>query len=229
MDAGLAQPPSNSRPRRKFKVQRSKYKVQAVTDTELVDAFIREIGKSEDQKLFRQFLPEGVAPEDVAPLLTEPWHEEDPDVSPWAPWRPLRVQTPPDVLKAFYERVPGPLPSLYERLILTCHWGEVDLGEFRLLPNFPPALDGLVSAIQNDAFMFRVLSSHKLVQFGKGPDVDYDPVCFDLNQRSADGDCAIVKADHEEILIHERLRVVGVLASSFRELVRRTIASGNPV
>jgi len=199
-----------------------------MTDDELLDAFVAAIGASNDCPLFRQHLPEGVQPEDVASLLAEQWHEEDDEqISAWAEWRPLRIQTPPAALKAFYERVPGPLPPLYEQLILSCHWGEVDLGEFRLLPNFPPPLDGLARAVQNDPFMFRVLSSHSLVQFGKGPDVDYDPVCFDLNQRSADGDCAIIKADHEEILNHERLRVVGVLASSFRELVHRTVTTGN--
>jgi hypothetical protein len=194
-----------------------------MTDAELLDAFVGEIGKGDDLTLFRQYLPDGVNPEEVAPLLTEPWHEDDEQIGAWAQWRPVRVQTAPDALKSFYERVPGPLPPLYAQLTLSCHWDEVDLGEFRLLPNLPRPLDGLASAIRADSFMFRVLSSHNLVQFGKGPDVDYDPVCFDLNQRSADGDCAIVKADHEEILIHERLRVVGVLASSFRELVYRTI------
>jgi hypothetical protein len=60
-----------------------------------------------------------------------------------------------------------------------------------------------------------------------GPDIDYDPVCFDLNKRSPDGDCAIVKVDHEEALSHERFRIVAVLADSFRELVQQTIASRN--
>jgi hypothetical protein len=197
-----------------------------MTDGELVDAFVARIGRTEGLELSRRFSLRGASPDDVVPLLIEPWHEEEDDeIGAWAEWRPLRVQTPPGALETFYERVPGPLPPLYERLILACHWADVDLGEFRLLPNFPPPLGGLVRAIQDDSFMFRVLSSHGLVQFGMGPDIDYDPVCFDLNQRSADGDCAIVKADHEEILIRERLQVVGVLAPSFRELVRRTIAS----
>jgi hypothetical protein len=200
-----------------------------MTDPELLDALVEEFTRGEPPIIFRQFSLRGATTDDVVPLLTEPWHEEeDEEIGAWAEWRPLRVQTPPGALKTFYERVPGPLPPLYEQLILACHWADVDLGDFRLLPNFPPPLDGLVRAVQANSFMFRVLSSHSLVQFGMGPGLDYDPVCFDLNQRSADGDCAIVKADHEEILIHERLRVVGALAPSFRELARRTITSRNP-
>jgi hypothetical protein len=61
------------------------------------------------------------------------------------------------------------------------------------------------------------------VQFGKGPDFDYDPVCFDLTHRVTDGDCRIVKFDHEEILCNYRLVEVGELAPSFRRLVELVI------
>src|SRR5437867_560976 len=137
-----------------------------MNDAELIEAFVAEFTKRDSLKLFRQFsLPEGVAPEDVAPLLTEPWHEDpDEDVDGWATWRPLRVQTPPDALKTLYEAVQGPLPPLYEQLILTCHWGEVDLDRYRLLPNFPPPLDGLIKVLKADAVLFQVLSSNGFVQ-----------------------------------------------------------------
>jgi hypothetical protein len=198
-----------------------------MNDVALIDAFVAEFPKR-DNRIFREFsLRGGVTAEDVAPLLTEPWQVEE-DVDGGATWQPLRVQTSPDALKTLYEAVPGPLPPLYEQLILTYHWGEVDLDRYRLLPHFPPALDGLIKVLKADAVLFQVLSSNGLVQFGRGPEIDYDPVCFDLSKRSADGDCAIIKADHEDILNHERLRVVGVLAGSFRELVRQTITE-NPV
>ena len=197
-----------------------------MNDVALIDAFVAEFPKR-DNRIFREFsLPGGVTPEDVAPLLTEPWQVIE-DVDGWATWQPLRVQTSPDALKVFYETMLGPLPPLYERLILAWHWGEVDLDTYRLLPNFPPPLDGLIKGIKADAFLFRVLSSNGFVQFGRGPDIDYDPVCFDLNKRSPDGDCAIVKVDHEEALNDERLRIVAVLADSFRDLVQQTMASRN--
>jgi hypothetical protein len=128
-------------------------------------------------------------------------------------------------LKTFYAHVTGPLPPLYELLILSYQWGEVDLETFRLLPSFPPSLQSLVSAMTADTVMFRMLSSNRFAQFGRGPDVDYDPVCFDLNARGSDGDCAIVKLDHEDILIRERIRVVAEVADSFRQLVLQTTAT----
>jgi hypothetical protein len=62
-----------------------------------------------------------------------------------------------------------------------------------------------------------------LIQFGKGPDLDYDPVCFDIKTRKQGGDCRIVKIDHEEILCNNRIKVVAELAPSFYQLVLQTI------
>jgi hypothetical protein len=196
-------------------------------DAGLIEAFVAEFTRDEPLMLFREFsLPGGVQPEDVAPLLAEPWHEDADDIHAWATWRPLRVHTPPEALKAFYDVVPGPLPPLYEQLILAYQWAEVAFARYRLLPNFPPSPDGLIKTFRRDAFMFRVLTSNRFVQFGMGPDVNYDPVCFDLSRRAADRDCAIVQLDHEEILIHERVRIVATVATSFRQLVLETIGEG---
>ena len=138
-------------------------------------------------------------------------------------WRPLAVETSRVTLQGLYQCMPGPLPSLYETLILSYQWAEVDLGRLRLLENLPPALHGLRWAITAEAFLFRVLAQGGFVQFGKGPDYDYDPVCFDLSRRDAEGDCPVVKFDHEEILNRERLVVVEELAPSFRKLMNVTI------
>jgi len=61
------------------------------------------------------------------------------------------------------------------------------------------------------------------VQFGKGPDLDYDPVCFDIKSSNENGEYRIVKIDHEQILCNDRVKLVAELAPTFRELVLRTI------
>lgn len=63
------------------------------------------------------------------------------------------------------------------------------------------------------------------MQFAKGRDHDYDPVCFDISVRTKQGDYRIVKIDHEEILCNDRVKVVEELAPSFEQLVRNTIES----
>ena len=62
------------------------------------------------------------------------------------------------------------------------------------------------------------------IQFGRGPDSDFDPVCFDLKSRKKyNRECKIVKLNHEEILCNNRIKVVSELAASFEQLVRNTI------
>ena len=63
------------------------------------------------------------------------------------------------------------------------------------------------------------------MQFGRGSDVDYDPVCFDMSNPRGD-DYRIVKLDHEEILMEDRLVEVAELAPSFRDLIERVVIEG---
>ena len=65
------------------------------------------------------------------------------------------------------------------------------------------------------------------IQFGKGPDLDYDPVSFDLKSRNKNGDYRFVKIDHEEILRNNHIRLVAELVPSFEHLVRQTIDQAN--
>src|SRR5438128_1350721 len=140
---------------------------------------------------------------DIEPLLVEPW-----DPYGLADWRPHRIETSAAAMDAFHHQVGGPLPPMYDELVQTYAWWMVDLETFRLLPNLPPVPASVGREIVADPVLFRVLSAGGFVQFGRGPDVDYDPVCFDLRNCGADGDCRVVKFDHEDILIRETLSIV---------------------
>lgn len=145
------------------------------------------------------------------------------DDNGWWEWRPVPANLPRETLEEVYRAVPGPLPPLYEQLILSYHWAEVDLGFLTLVANLPPALHGLVAGITSDIALFSTLTPGGFVQFGSGPDMDYDPVCFDVHRREADGDCRIVKFDHEEIICNGRLKEVREIAPTFRRLVELVI------
>jgi hypothetical protein len=185
-----------------------------LSDAELLDRFIDTFGRSDELEISQSAGVDG----DLAPILTGPW-----DADGWARWQPTAVNTPPNALQELYAAVPGPVPPLYESLILSYRWAEVDLGRLRLLASLPPGLGGLVAAVTRDKGLFAELAPRQYFQFGRGPDFDYDPVCFDLNRRLPDGDCPIVKFDHEEILCNWRLVQVAELAPSFRHLVRLVV------
>jgi hypothetical protein len=100
-----------------------------------------------------------------------------------------------------YTKLSRRFPPLYERLVLSYRWAEIDLGAYCLLPNPPgPDLSGLLQQISGDPGIWGSLQPGGYIQFGRGPDIDYDPVCFDLSARKKNSEYEIVKIDHEEIL-----------------------------
>ena len=139
-------------------------------------------------------------------------------------WRPVRQQSSSEMLDSLYAKLPARFPPLYEQLVLTYRWPAVDLGSYRLVGN-PLGTDlfGLLQNMLRDNFLSTFLLKNGYIPFGKGPDIDYDPVCFNLRARKRDGEFAITKLDHEEILCNERIKVVGQLAPSFEQLVLNTI------
>lgn len=130
--------------------------------------------------------------------------------------------TEPAVLAALYSKLPAKFSPPYEKLVLTYRWEEVDFGLLRLLAN-PPLKDlsGLTNEIFKDTGLAESLIPSGFIQFGKGPDVNYDPVCFDIKNRRKDGDYRIVQIDHEGILSNYKIRIVAELAPSFRDLIAK--------
>jgi hypothetical protein len=136
-------------------------------------------------------------------------------------WRPRRVETQPTELEPIYAQLPARFPPLFERLVLSYRWAEVELGSYTLLANPPgDTLDGLLA---RDINLTESLIPAGFMQFAKGPGGDYDPVCFNLRARKKNREFSIVKIDHEEILCNYRVKVVAELAPSFEQLVRDTI------
>ncbi len=66
--------------------------------------------------------------------------------------------------------------------------------------------------------------SFRFIQFGRGPDIDYDPVCFDVSSRKRNREMKVVKIGHEDILCNYRVKVVAELAPSFEALAQDTVA-----
>lgn len=143
-------------------------------------------------------------------------------------WKPTSVDTRPELLEPIYSKLPARFPPLFERLVLSYRWAQIDLQSCRLLANPPgPDLNGLFEQMSRDAILWGSLLRAGYIRFGMGTDVDYDPVCFDISSRKKNRDCRIVKIDHEQILCNDRVKVVGEIAPSFEHLVVRTIDQAN--
>ena len=145
-------------------------------------------------------------------------------------WRPLPSVSDPSCLASLNVKIPTRFPRLYERLLLTYRWAEVDLQVFRLLANpLGSDLSGHFAEISKDRFMWDILVKSGFLRFGKGPDVDYDPICFDFRSRNRTGDFPVVKIDHEEVLCNSSIKIVKRLADGFEDLVRQIIARADRV
>jgi len=52
-------------------------------------------------------------------------------------WSPIKLQTDAYALEPLYAKLPARFPRLYEQLLLSYRWAEVDLQSFTLLANSP--------------------------------------------------------------------------------------------
>ncbi len=143
-------------------------------------------------------------------------------------WRPIKVETESSSLDLIYSTLPRRFPPLFERLVLSYRWAEVDLGPYRLIANPPGSgLDALLHQMSKDPIIWNCLLEAGYMQFGKGPDSDYDPICFDTSARTENDDYKIVKVAHEQILCNNRVEIVAELAPSFEQLMLDTVDRAN--
>jgi hypothetical protein len=192
------------------------------------------IVRAYEHSLLQQFiasfekLNEMVAVENIYPITWE-LAIGDSDQYGCKRWRPIEKATEEDDLDSIYSQLPARFPQLYEQLVLSYRWAEVDLKSFTLLANPPgPGLGRPLYEISKDPTLWIHLRKAGFIQFGKGPDLDYDPVCFDISSRKTKAkDYRIVKIDHEQMLCYERVKIVEELAPSFEALIRATIERAN--
>jgi hypothetical protein len=134
-------------------------------------------------------------------------------------WKPIQVATPKAELSTLYERLHTTFPPLYERLILTWRWLDVWNDQVRFFANPPEAsLNAFAKQVLNDPVFNQHLVGGGYIPFGL--DIEsYDPVCFDTNRRLADGDCMVIRFEHEAMLSFDHIGESWVLYPSCRDMM----------
>jgi hypothetical protein len=130
-------------------------------------------------------------------------------------------------LDGLYLALPARFPELYEQLVLSYRWSTVDLRICRLLPNpVGDSLYALRAAMIGDRAMSDILLPAGFILFAHGPDISYDPVCFDTQATMNDREAyPIVRLDHEEILCGGTIRIVERMAKSFEHFIEIVLES----
>lgn len=136
-----------------------------------------------------------------------------------ATWAPRPHETPRRELERLMRRLPGRLPALFETLLLSHRFADVDLGRFVLRAN-PPGrtLGGWHGILRRSP---PLLAKAALVPFARSR--EGDPICFALARRRPGGDCPVVQLDAAD-LARGRTRVVRELAPTFQQLVEDVVA-----
>jgi hypothetical protein len=152
-------------------------------EAELIAAFVAA---------FAQLDPRGMS----SPLDDPPPPELDAGMDPddWfcVRWSPAAFATEHSHLAKLRSDLGRRLPRLYEKLVSSYRWLDVDLGEFSLTANPPgDTLDGLWRNVLS------VPGHHELLKNGFFPFghaiVCSERMCFDLNALNECGDCPIVR------------------------------------
>ncbi len=106
---------------------------------------------------------------------------DEPDDLGFKHWLPRRLTTDQTAIEQIYADLPARFPPLFEVLLRSYRWAQVDLRRYRLIANPPgPGLGGFLQRMFKDSALRKCLIPAGYMQFGMGPDLDYDPVCFDI-------------------------------------------------
>lgn len=182
-------------------------------DAELIRRFVESFIKYDEMTI----VPREHPPNELSDGVTF-------DKFGFSTWCPVAIATPEAALEAIRSRIDGTLPNLYEQLVLSYRWLEVDLRDCCLLANEPADdLSPLLKQMFGDRVLAATLLPARLVPFARAIDC-YDPVCFDIN-RYREGDCPIVRVEHESVLCNDKIGGTEVLFGSFRALMMSVVHS----
>jgi hypothetical protein len=115
------------------------------------------------------------------------------------------------------EKLGHGFPLAYRSLVSRYIFPGFEAGDIMFYGNTPEGTEyfELRNRIFCDQPLYAGLSARGFIQFGKNETACYDPICFDIN-RESDGDCPIVRIDHESILCANVIKIVYEIAPSFR-------------
>jgi SMI1 / KNR4 family (SUKH-1) len=119
-------------------------------------------------------------------------------------------------IDALESLLPRKLPSSFRNLVTRYAFESFDIHALTLFGNSGLNREtDLTELIFRDRVMAQALLKNGYIQFARPETGSYDPICFDARKPVANREFGIVRLDHEEILRHDRIKVVEKVAESF--------------
>lgn len=175
-----------------------------------IDRFVERVRTSRREPLFYDEVPDFLR--DGPPADAAGYH---------VPWTIFPAPGSCAWVEEFEARLPGRLPRSYKSLISRYLFPAFEVGPVLLFANTGAGVqDELAVAMFRDPGIHAPLLAAGFVQFGRRSSGSYDPVCFDLNRMTNEGECPVVQVDHEAALMLGQAKVLSEVANSFLSLVR---------
>lgn len=124
-------------------------------------------------------------------------------------------------LKDAMESLPQHLPRSYLSLITRYAFPGFQCGEVFLFANTGSGTTfEFKDMLSRDKHMSPFLLQNGFIHVGSPVEYNYDPICFDTNQKRQNREYPLVHINHEGVLCHSRIMVRKCVASSFCAFVR---------
>lgn len=121
-------------------------------------------------------------------------------------------------------KLPKRFPASFGSLLARYSFDAFDLGGIYWFACNSDASAYFNAASAVEGSLSEVLLPAGYVQIGQPEGGSFDAVCFDMNERKQNLEFRIVQIDHEEILIHRRIKIRRALWESFYKLVEHQLS-----
>jgi len=123
-------------------------------------------------------------------------------------------------IESLEERLPAPLPPSYRSLVTRYLFPAFEVGPLHLLANTgQPIYHEMQDTMADDKIFSPVLLKNGFAQFARPAGGGYDPICFDMRRKTADGEFGLVELDHEDLLSRGVPTPVSEIAPSFYSFI----------
>ncbi len=155
----------------------------------LIDSFVRKINGSPRRRIREEDVPRRLRGDGAEFGLYYDWTIQRFDHINWI--EPLET------------RLPALLPPSYRSLVTHYIFPAFEISPIILLANTGQTLYHEMSmAMTRDKVLSEVLLKEGYAQFARPSTGDSDPVCFDYNRRTTEGECPIVRISHHTIVFN---------------------------
>ena len=172
----------------------------------LIDAFVRKINRSPRRRIREEDVPRRLREGEAEFGLYYDWTIQSFEHINW--------------IKPLEARLPAALPPSYRSLVTRYLFPAFEISQVMLLANTGQTLYHEMSmAMTRDKVLSEVLLMNGYAHFARPSTGDSDPVCFDFNRRTQDGECPIVRISHHAIVSNSLVHVMEEIAPSFYDMV----------